>query len=420
MVDSLFFANPINIINQHILIWDVSENMKAFVHCKFCDPCRPFMLSSYTKLILKTGNWLPKTNTTLSNKLLTVTAIIFSPFPQYFRSSISIRKYRELIKYFETIDLQNYHFLPYLSHSLAISSLMPKNVLIQFGCEYPSDDFSYKILKSNKCPDNKAVPYPPNLRLALYRTTKQNPAEFQNVGLVFNKEQLAFVACHFKRKIWLSRLKELVSPFDTTTWFIIISSILMLSLVIQIQMRKVRLNTRYQDILYALCCLLVEKDSQIFDWYLVKSKNITYFTTFAVPFVSLVLCNEYSGDNITRLTVEPTLYPFDNFDDLVRHNFSIVTFPQVLENYEYELLKRNAEWNKNFTEIRRHEMFPVVSNLWYAIMLYSGSWNTLQNLTLKLSSRTRLYLKHTKVYHENLLNRSKTLQTSAAWYMMFF
>lgn len=102
------------------------------------------------------------------------------------------------------------------------------------------------------------------------------------------------------------------------TWLLILASVSILSLVIRFEMQKAKNSITFSGILYALCSILVEKDTKIFGLTFVKHKKIPHCITLAIPFISLVLCNEHRGDNITKLTVQPDLYPFDRFDDLVK------------------------------------------------------------------------------------------------------
>lgn len=225
-----------------------------------------------------------------------------------------------------------------------------------------------------------------------------NIAEFSGPGLIVDTLQMRFVACHAIPKLWISQLKELVSPFDITTWFLLISSMLTFSLIINLQTRKVKPSISSSDAFYGLFVLLLEKAHFVFDYSLVKSKRVEYFVAFSIPFVLLVLSNEYRGDNISRLTVEPALLPFDRFETLVEHNFTAYTSKRKLSNHMIEKLNETPNVTDDFQTISNHQFFPCVSDLWYQIMIQFPFPNTLKAYSQRLSNKTWLYLNHTRAY----------------------
>lgn len=135
----------------------------------------------------------------------------------------------------------------------------------------------------------------------------------------------------------------------------------------------------------------------MFEYSLVKSKDLGYFVAFAIPFVLLVLSNEYRGDNISRLTVETGIYPFDEFDTLVQHEFMVYVWQKRLRNLWYRMFKKNKH-QYGFHKTSNNEYFPIVSTLWFQIMIQFPSMNTLQKFACRLSNRTWLYLNHTRIF----------------------
>lgn len=210
--------------------------------------------------------------------------------------------------------------------------------------------------------------------------------------------QIKFLSCHVKRKLWLSRLQELISPFDSITWCLLIASLLGLSLLLGVQLQKSNIQVSAADAFYDLFAILLEKGGRMFDWTLAKAKNLQHFTAFAIPFMLLVLSNEYRGDNITRLTVEPDLQPFDEFDDLVEEKFPIYAAPVHLSKFILDNIPPHVKLLSNSTKTSNHEWFPVVSNLWYSIMLRWNMWSTLKEYAHLLSNRTWFYLNNTQIY----------------------
>ncbi len=70
------------------------------------------------------------------------------------------------------------------------------------------------------------------------------------------------------------------------------------------------------------------------------------------------MSNEYKGDNITNLTVEPSLVPFDTFDSLVENKFDIISRRWHLSDTTFMAIKQNTYGVINFFQENRHEVFP--------------------------------------------------------------
>lgn len=134
--------------------------------------------------------------------------------------------------------------------------------------------------------------------------------------------------------------------------------------------------------------------------------------TTAFPFALLVLCNEYKGDNISRLTVEPDLFPFDHFDTLVQHKFPVYTYPTILGDYEYTHFKKWVNVTKEIERVSNHEYFPIVSNLWYVIMLRFRNWNILKVYAERLTRRLQFYLNHTQIFQLEQLNKHLNISSA--------
>ncbi len=118
-----------------------------------------------------------------------------------------------------------------------------------------------------------------------------------------------------------------------------------------------------------------------------------------MPLVLLILSNEYKGDNITRLTLEPSLVPFDTFSSLVQNNFSIYSRRYKLPSETYRHLKGNSKLKQDYIQYSEHEFYPIVSELWFQVIkLFSFSYMTiLDSLIRNLPNSTQHYLNNTKM-----------------------
>lgn len=386
---------------QHLLIWKVTNSFQVFVHCRFCNPCRPFLMLGF-----KPGNknWLRQLIRLLDStpRKLNIGAIFHKIIP------VSYLKQRMKYNSETTMNFLRLHggrIPPKLIHPLLFSHIFSNNTQLSYDFEFSKYAFSHQNLWLQGC-QNEYTLYSPNLLLEAQRRTRTNIAEFSNAGLILSNTQLKFLACHIKRQLWVFRLTELVSPFDASTWFLLIFSIYGLSVIIRLQLLRSKINLLTSKAFYGVFSILLEKGDRMFDWFLVKEKGFQHFVTFGIPFVLLILSNEYRGDNITQLTVEPSLHAFDNFDDLVAEKFPVYTMPLFLSDFETRYLLLPIDINETSPKSSNHEYFPMVSQLWYAIMLQWEHWNTLNIYARRMSNRTWYYLNNTLIYTEAMYQRA--------------
>lgn len=118
---------------------------------------------------------------------------------------------------------------------------------------------TYYDLQVPGYPYKGIVKYSPSLHLRIDRMIRVNIAEFSELGLIVDSVQLRFVACHAMPKLWISQLKELISPFDYTTWLVLITSIYTLSLIINSQIRKQFQHFVDRCVLWLICFAFRER-----------------------------------------------------------------------------------------------------------------------------------------------------------------
>lgn len=393
-------------IHHQLFIWEISNQIKILAYCKFCDHCSPDKFVSLTgsDQLSPETTWLVRLTALVStrSKQYTIDVVLSGLVSDTYFSQNRDYSMKSTIKLMNLNDLTHYGIRPIVIHPLTISAIVPNNVSLQFSRSYDEEEFSDKLLLLPGCPENESVNYAPHLRLAIKRNTFVNMADFADPGLIIDNTQLLFVVCHGVTFSWLSRLKELISPFDFKTWLIGFISLVSMSILINLQPRK-SFSFPFGTACEALVALLLEKGHLVFHWSSIKTKTLRYFVVFGVPFVLLVLSNEYRGDNISKLTVEPDFYPFDRFNDLVRHKFSVYTFPMELMGYEYDSVLQSMSINVT-NELDRgssHEFFPFVTIFWYEIMLRFNPWTTIKTYYDRLENRTLFYLNHSKIYGQD-------------------
>ncbi len=169
----------------------------------------------------------------------------------------------------------------------------------------------------NGCPE--AVSYPAKFRLVIHRLTHFRIASYQEIGLVFHQKQMRFVSCHKEQALWIRQFKELFIAFDKLTWTMILVSFALIAYIQSLAYAQFRVYClrAVAGTCFSFTTSLMEQSNRIFQ----KPKSKCLVCT--LPLVFLILSNAYKGDNITRLTLEPSLIPFDTFDSLVQNNFTI-------------------------------------------------------------------------------------------------
>lgn len=389
-------------INQHLFVWKISNRIEIFVHCKFCDPCRPYMFLQFKEFYHPSKTWLTYLIRQVHNrpKKLFLDVVLFDYISKFYYGESMDYSMKSTVKLMNLVDLKSNNILPKVTHPLTIMAIVPNNTTLRFVHAFASDRFSNKALPIAGC--TKLVYYSPHLRLAINRHTSVNAGEFTHQELIIDKHQLRFLACHLEKLTWFSRLKELVTPFDLATTILGLASVLVMSLYMnaQLRLRQSARKFSFGASFEAVVALMLENGHQVFGWSLIRNKKVGYFIAFGIPYVLLVLSNEYRGDNISRLTVEPDLHPFDTFDELVRYRFPIYSLPWKLRGNDYNYILESVTVSDELEKISNHEYFPVVSRLWYDIMIRFYPWNKMKKFYARLGSRTRFYLQHSHIYGE--------------------
>lgn len=119
----------------------------------------------------------------------------------------------------------------------------------------------------------------------------------------------------------------------------------------------------------------------------VEKKKTFCVAFFLFPLGLIVLGNFYKGVNISRLTLGPTLIPFDTIDSLVQHNFTIMSRRLPSSKYLVNMIKKYTV-NEEF-EQTRHENFPVLSEFGREILYRwpTGKWKNMKRSKLLVHSQ---------------------------------
>ncbi len=285
--------------------------------------------------------------------------------------------------------------LPHVFDAHVIQNLFPKNITFLYVKEYEKEYYFWKHASVEGCP--KQILVPGKLRPFLYRDTQSSLGLFKEIGLAFQTEQLRFVSCHKERPNWIFRLNDLIFAFDTPTWLLIFTVLVGISKFLGFCSNSLKScdSLGFWLAFYSLLTSMMDQSSRIFRLNSERARVLLCF----LPLMFLVLGNEYKGENITNLTVEPNLVPFDTFKGLVKNGFDIRSRRIILSNIRFLYLKENTQVDKDFVQENGHEGFPLVSELWYAITTRFSyeQQNRLEALKDKFSRNTWFYLNHSEM-----------------------
>ncbi len=303
---------------------------------------------------------------------------------------------KTMFKYINNFPIEEHgNFLPHSIDIHALQTLLPSNITLNF--KYVTFDESFglwKAIKVEECSQRKTVLYPAKLLPSLLRNTETKLAAVQEMALVFQNRQLRFVSCHNEQNHWMYRLKELVVAFDLATWALIIISCNLVSMIMSLEIPFRKHNSiEFLNKWFYLFTSLLDQSSSLF-----QKHNFKAFVFFW-PLVCLIISIEYKGDNITKLTLDPELIPFDTFEILVNKSFKIYSRRGLIQPEDMNFMKENAKIQTEFVQENGHEALPIVSEFWHEILkrFPLEELNRMEALKSEIPNKTLLYLNNSEM-----------------------
>ncbi len=288
-------------------------------------------------------------------------------------------------------------FILYLADILILSNMFKNRTNLQF----------YRILKNQYSETNfnlcNNFNYHPKLQPGILCNSPKHISLQQERGLLIRRHRLLFVSCHLEQTHWIHQLKELVVVFDIYTWLLLLFFLFIVSCISNHLSKSSTQNVPKFDpyiclnTCFSLFATMIEQSSNLYDYSKLKNKYAFFLTFSAIPLAMSILVNQYKGDNITNLTLEPPLVPFDKFEILVEYKFKIFSRPIRLVLYS-EFTKYMLGVENDYIQGNRHEAFPIVSQLWFEKMGAVGTLKKLSSLTNELSERSWWYLNHSEIH----------------------
>ncbi len=329
----------------------------------------------------------------INPRLINVVLFLFGAQKHSFDNPVQ-RTRDPLMKHLSSVRMYGVKFsLPLLSDIHLISQLQPENITLHFTSQYDKEMYTWKILEVDGCPN--AVSYPSALRPLIHRSTRVDLASHPEIGLVLHRDQMRFVSCHKEQNQWIHQIKELVLAFDISTWITLFLSFLLTAYIHAHAYDNLDKNKLYAvgDMCFSFITSLMDQSNKLF-----QTPSFRYLV-ISWPLVFVILSNEYKGENITRLTLEPSLVPFNTFASLKQNNFTTYSRHVEITNDIYSHVKMNSGLEGFYVEYSAHEFYPIVSELWYAVFarFTLPQLNTLELLMPKLSNETQMYLNYSKM-----------------------
>ncbi len=383
--------------SEKYIVWEMTLNGSSLqIFCPYCNACNPFQMIPLKGSVYD-FNFNVKYHDGLVAQACPRSIEIITNM-EYTTEFLEIMKNgkgspKTLFKYIRNIRIEdNGTVLPFLIDIHALKFLLPINITLNFKYVVFDESFGlWKAVEVEECSQSKTVFYPAKLLPMLLRNTETKFAGLQEMALVFQSKQLRFVSCHNEQLHWMYRLKELVVAFDLATWALLIIFCNLVSLIVSIEFGLHKLDSMH--LFKNWFTFIPEQSSSLFQ------NNNKKIILFLWPFVCLILSIEYKGDNITNLTLDPDLVPFDTFESLVNNSFKIYSRRVLIQPTDIKFMEANVKIQTEFVQKNGHEALPIVSELWLEILTRFPieELNRMEALISQIPNKTVLYLNHSEM-----------------------
>lgn len=385
-----------------LLITKMTRNL--YILCPFCDACKPFTLINLNQLPISKDLLNQRIDITLvtANDPHVIDVVVRSYITrQYKKLKLKDRgRKHDVLKIIRELSAKETSAIPFLADIHLLRSLLPKNSTILFKKYYKDNKSNGQNIQIDSYSPSNPIKYHPKLLPGMRRKSRRNLAVMQEIGLIFQQESLRFVSCHKEQLHWIHQLQHMVTGFDAITWVLLILVFIVLSSMSKyIQMPKtMKLSIPITS--FQLFAAFVDQSAGLFGTKHLRINKIFVLTFFVIPSSFTYLGNLYKGDNITRLTLDPPLIPFNTFEKLISNAFK--TYVRTIKPSENarKLAGKNLVSSNQTTRKNGHEAFPFVSELWEEIMNVwtIDNWRPLYMMGTKLSNSTWNYLNNSEMF----------------------
>lgn len=335
-----------NTFEEHVVQFE-ERVINAYFHCPFCGTCDP-LVSIYSETtdlagIFNFGHALETALSLADNGGAQLWDYSSHTYLNYLMrvaiQTIGLKNSRDsLIKgfKFEMDKLYRFTLGRELDSHLIVGIVGNGSIMVH---ENVLNAHRHRVFADPTCGFQKVM-HPYDIPKIIVQPSN-NLMAYQSMDLITSFEAYKFVTCHREVTSFFSPLLETVTPFDLGTLLSILASLVVCCVIAHYggyfskyfgnQVAKISKVQKSALSFRIVCGLLDQSNNYLAS--LPSNSIIEFIALFSIPICFQIISNEYKGDNIYRLTRSPPLIPFDTFDALVQHNFTLYSGPVKLGRY---------------------------------------------------------------------------------------
>lgn len=374
-MSSVYYNREMVRLSEMVIIWEF-PSLHLKIHCPYCDPCDSF------KTFITHTAIIPNSKIQLYNILkenghrnvgphsfrVQLIRNLRGNGAAYLKNRQSVLKTIQMI----SVDM-NLGSLYFIADIHFMSLLLPTLNNVTFSENFDPYYGKWKNVIVDTCNPKRAInshsKFRPIILNRYFRYRNLN----QEGRFVTYISEFRFVSCHKETKHWTHQLTELIYPFDISTWILILGMCFVLSCLVKASNNtQHNLQPKLFDLIYYMFWSMLDQGNSIFGIASKPRNHVVYLCLFFVPLTWFYFSTIYKDENVTRLTADPPLTPFNTFEMLAEHNFTTYSRRIDMSSPYYHVsvmsLIRTIALHKKHGSVSNHEAFPVVSELWYEIM----------------------------------------------------
>ncbi len=237
--DSFYFSR----LSVSVLIWKYpSLSLKTL--CPYCDPC-----DSFTTITIGL-NIIPTSRNELQSILQesqqinpdphSVRLVLQEPLINYGSLTESEnRNQKGVLEHIQKFSIEKSSVSLYIFAEIhLISLLLPKLANVTFAEDHGETFFAWENVIVDACSPTKLISSHSVFRPMIYYKGSWSRNLFQDGRLITNEYHYRIVSCHKERVHWTYQLQELISPFDISTWSLILTICIFGSWIVQVSTKS--------------------------------------------------------------------------------------------------------------------------------------------------------------------------------------
>ncbi|OXA53355.1 hypothetical protein Fcan01_10324 [Folsomia candida] len=321
----------------------ISISDKAWVVCKFCVANQLISFSTSWNI---SRSWLNQIFLNVSR--ITSHQIPFVKIHNFINRRHALQIIAKTLHFSKTrlwsrIKLRNYAFYAKKYEESLLNEYLLHTWILPNRSSIIRNEFTYSLVSKSISSSSKCF------KFEKFRNTGVNLRTDKNLVHFGPLEYFTFLSCgsnEIKGFSWI----EFVSAYQIWGWIAILNFYILPAVVICISQKFSTLKSlgKFKINLFSGAKLLLEQGDDSVERV---SQLPPYFVWISFPWIlfSLVLTNGYKGSNISSLTAPLGRIPFQNFSQLLHHNYSI--YSKLGDDTHHSL---NLLFPMHLTEIQKY------------------------------------------------------------------